>query len=146
MHRMVTFVFATNSVEFAIFVHATSLWAAIAASVSATVSKVLIVLALGLLSWLPHLVGPLPHPERSLPHPECPCDLLSRIRRSLGVTGVYSNKSDQTGTSFHKILPQPLGGTHTAQKPSHTTRREGREREIPPFSMSSGKSRQTEAN
>jgi hypothetical protein len=33
MHRMVTFVFATNSVEFAIFVYATSLWAAIAASV-----------------------------------------------------------------------------------------------------------------
>src|SRR5690349_1895202 len=91
MHRMVTFVFATNSVEFAIFVYATSLWAAIAASVSATVSKMLIVLALGLLSWLPHLVGPLPHPERSLRHPECPCDLLSRIRQSLGVTGVYSN-------------------------------------------------------
>jgi hypothetical protein len=48
MHRVVTFVFATDSVEFAIFVYA--------ASVSATVSKVLIVLALGLLSWLPHLV------------------------------------------------------------------------------------------
>ncbi|KAK1924927.1 hypothetical protein DB88DRAFT_472253 [Papiliotrema laurentii] len=52
---MVTFVFAKNSVEFAIFVYATHLWAAIAPSVSATVSKLLIVLGLGPLAWRPHL-------------------------------------------------------------------------------------------
>jgi hypothetical protein len=56
MHRMVTFVFATDSVEFAIFIYATNLWAAVAASVSATVSKVLIVLVLGSLASRPHLV------------------------------------------------------------------------------------------
>ena len=56
MHRMVTFVFATDSIEFAIFVYATNLWAATVASVSATVSKVLIVLGLGPLAWCPHLV------------------------------------------------------------------------------------------
>jgi hypothetical protein len=33
---MVTFAFATDSIEFAIFVYATNLWAAIATSVSAT--------------------------------------------------------------------------------------------------------------
>ncbi|KAK1921739.1 hypothetical protein DB88DRAFT_474874 [Papiliotrema laurentii] len=42
MHRMVTFVFPTNSVKFAIFVYATSLWAAIAASVSATSQRCLL--------------------------------------------------------------------------------------------------------
>ena len=91
MYRMVTFAVTTDSVEFAIFVYATNLWVAIAAGVSATLSRLLIVLGLGPFSWRPHLGSPLPHPERSLPHPERACDLLNRIRRSLGVTGEHSN-------------------------------------------------------
>src|SRR5690349_13996386 len=99
MYRMVTFTVATDSVEFAIFVYATNFWAAIwvaiAAGVSATLLRLLIVLGLGPFAWRPHLGSPLPHPERPLPHPERACDLLNRIRRSLGVTGEHSNRKPE---------------------------------------------------
>jgi hypothetical protein len=66
MHRMVTSVFATIPLSSPSLSMPLTSGRRFAASVSATLSEVLIVLESDRLPWRLHLVSPLPHPEYTL--------------------------------------------------------------------------------